>query len=146
MGDLGSITGLGRSSREGKGYPFQYSGLENSMNCIVHGVTKSRARLSDFHFTSWPREHVCLAPAPLPEALQLLQRAGPSPPTSPLSAREGLWAPCKGSAIPQSLYNPGSTPGAIPGCKILEPHVGKLRPRRGLRLPEVSVGPLQARN
>ena len=35
----------------GKGYPLQYSGLENSMDCIVHGVTKSRAQLSDFHFT-----------------------------------------------------------------------------------------------
>ena len=35
---------------EGKGYPFQYSGLENSMNCIVHGVAKSQTWLSDFHF------------------------------------------------------------------------------------------------
>ena len=34
----------------GKGYPLQYSGLENSMDCIVHGVTKSQTRLSDFHF------------------------------------------------------------------------------------------------
>ena len=49
-GDLGSIPGLGRSPGEGKGYPLQYSGLENSMDCIVHGVTKSRTRLSDFHF------------------------------------------------------------------------------------------------
>ena len=39
VGDLGSIPGLGRSPGEGKGYPFQYSGLENSMDCIVHGVT-----------------------------------------------------------------------------------------------------------
>ena len=31
-------------------YPFQYSGLENSMDCIVHGVAKSRTQLSDFHF------------------------------------------------------------------------------------------------
>ena len=37
-GDLSSIPGLGRSPREGKGYPLQYSGLENSMDCIVHGV------------------------------------------------------------------------------------------------------------
>ena len=49
MGDLGSIPGLGRSPREGKGYLLQYSGLENSMDCIVHGVTKSWTRLSDFH-------------------------------------------------------------------------------------------------
>jgi len=41
-GDLGSIPGLGRSLGEGKGYPLQYSGLENSMDCIVHGVTKSQ--------------------------------------------------------------------------------------------------------
>ena len=41
-GDLGSIPTWGRSPGEGKGYPFQYSGLENTMNCIVHGVAKSQ--------------------------------------------------------------------------------------------------------
>ena len=41
---------LGRSPGEGNGYPLQYSGLENSMDCIVHGVAKSRTPLSDFHF------------------------------------------------------------------------------------------------
>ena len=41
VGDLGSIPGLGRSSGEGKGYPIQYSGLENSMDYTVHGVTES---------------------------------------------------------------------------------------------------------
>ena len=40
-GDLGSIAGLGRTPEEGKGYPLQYSSLENSMDCIVHGVIKS---------------------------------------------------------------------------------------------------------
>ena len=49
-GDLGSIPGLERSRGEEKGYPLQYSGLENSVNCIVHGVTKSQTRLSDIHF------------------------------------------------------------------------------------------------
>ena len=49
-GDLGSIPGLGRSLGEGKSYPLQYSGLQSSMDCTVHGVTKSRTRLSDFHF------------------------------------------------------------------------------------------------
>ena len=60
VGDLGSIPGFGRSPGEGRGYPLQYSGLENSMDCIVHGVTKSQTQLSDFHFyflytlvTSW---------------------------------------------------------------------------------------------
>ena len=49
-GDLGSIPGLGRSPGEGKGYPLQYSGLENSKDYIVLGVTKSQTQLSDFHF------------------------------------------------------------------------------------------------
>ena len=49
-GDLDSIPGLGRSPGEGKGYPLQYSGLKNSMDCIVHGVIKSRTRLNHFHF------------------------------------------------------------------------------------------------
>ena len=49
-GDAGSIPGLGRSPGEGKGYPLQYSGLDNSMDCIVHGVAKSRTQLSHFHF------------------------------------------------------------------------------------------------
>ena len=48
-GDLGLILGFGRSPGEGKGYPLQYSGLENSMDCIVHGVTKSWTWLNDFH-------------------------------------------------------------------------------------------------
>ena len=39
-GDLCSIPGLGRSPGEGKDYPLQYSGLENSMDCIVHRVAK----------------------------------------------------------------------------------------------------------
>ena len=43
--------GLGRSTGEGKGYPLQYSGLENSMDCIVYGVAKSQTQLSDFHLT-----------------------------------------------------------------------------------------------
>ena len=41
-GDLGSIPGLERSPGEGKGYQLQYSGLENSTDCTVHGVAKSR--------------------------------------------------------------------------------------------------------
>ena len=51
-GDLGSIPGigLGRLTGERKGYPLQYSGLENSMDSIVHGVAKSQTWLSDFHF------------------------------------------------------------------------------------------------
>ena len=52
-GDLGSIPGSRRSPGEGKGYPLQYSDLENSMDYgEFHGVAKSRTRLSDFHFLS----------------------------------------------------------------------------------------------
>ena len=47
VGDLGSIPGLGRSPGDGKGYPIQYSGLENS---IVYWVAKCQTRLNDFHF------------------------------------------------------------------------------------------------
>ena len=55
VGDLGSIRQLGRSPREGKAYPVQCSGLENSMDrgawqATVHGVTESQIRLSHFHF------------------------------------------------------------------------------------------------
>ena len=57
LGDLGSFPGLGRSPGKGKGYPLQYSGLENSMDCIVHGVAKSHTQLSDFHF----HFHSCIA-------------------------------------------------------------------------------------
>ena len=45
VGNMGSIPGLGRSPGEGNGYPLQ----KNSMDCIVHRVTKSRTRLSNFH-------------------------------------------------------------------------------------------------
>ena len=52
VGDLGLIPGLGRSPEEAKGYPLQYSGLENSIGCILHGVAKSQTRLSNFHSLS----------------------------------------------------------------------------------------------
>ena len=48
--DLGLIPGLGRFPGEGNGCPLQYSGLENSMDGIVQGVTKSQTRMKDFHF------------------------------------------------------------------------------------------------
>ena len=55
-GDPNLIPELGRSPGEGKGYLLQYSSLENSMDCIVRGVTKSRAQLSNFHFLSFTSE------------------------------------------------------------------------------------------
>ena len=50
VGDMDSIPRLRRSPGEGNGYQLHYSGLENSMDCIVQGVTKSQTQLSDFHF------------------------------------------------------------------------------------------------
>ena len=49
---MDSVSELGKFPGEGNDYPPQYSGLENSMDCIVHGVTKSQTRLSGFHFQS----------------------------------------------------------------------------------------------
>ena len=66
VGDLGSIPGLGRSSGEGKGYPLQYSGLENSMDYIVHGISKSQTGLRNFHFHPifWASQVVLLVKNP----------------------------------------------------------------------------------
>ena len=50
VGDPSSVLGLGRSPAGGPGNPLQYSSLENSMDCLVHGVAKTRTRLGDFHF------------------------------------------------------------------------------------------------
>ena len=50
-GDVGSIPKLGRSPGEGKAYPLQYSGLEDSMDCIDHGVAKSWICVDDFDLT-----------------------------------------------------------------------------------------------
>ena len=52
-GDLSSIPGLERSPREEKGYPIQYSGLENSMDCIVHGVEKSQKHFMPKHLKAF---------------------------------------------------------------------------------------------
>ena len=61
VGDLDLIPELGRSPGERKVYPLQYLGLENSINCIVHGVTNSGTWLKKFHFTP-PLEmcHLCM--------------------------------------------------------------------------------------
>ena len=61
-GDLGLIPGLGRSSGKGKGYPLQYSGLENSLDCIVHGVAKSQTWLSNFHLHSFQKLWAVMVP------------------------------------------------------------------------------------
>ena len=60
-GDLGSTSGLGRSPGKEKDYPLQYSGLENSMDCTVHGVAKSWTHLRDFHSDSDTNFKVCIS-------------------------------------------------------------------------------------
>ena len=55
--DLSLIPGLGRSPGEGEGYPLQYYGLENFMDCIVHGISKSWTQLSDLHTYTHTHTH-----------------------------------------------------------------------------------------
>ena len=63
-GDLGLAPGLGRCPGEGNSHWLHYSGLENCMDCLVHGVPKSRTWLSDFHSSfriiNIDIEHTCM--------------------------------------------------------------------------------------
>ena len=70
VGDLDLIPGLKRSPGEGKGYPLQYSGLEKSMDCTIHGVAKSQTRLSNFH--SHPSPLVMISLLSMSEGLFVL--------------------------------------------------------------------------
>ena len=67
VGDPDLIPRLGRSPGEGNGFPLQYSGLENSMDYIVHGVPKSWTWLSDFHF------HISYLNYPVPHGMLTLK-------------------------------------------------------------------------
>ena len=58
VGDLDLIPGLGRSPEEGKGYPLQYSGLDNSMDCIVHGVVESDMTERLSQLSLWSNSHI----------------------------------------------------------------------------------------
>ena len=86
VGDLGSISGLGKSLREAKVYSLQYSGLENSMDCIVHEHTKSQTRLNDFHFqaicllrTVFPNPHLWLSNPELLDTMWSMWRVSSGP-------------------------------------------------------------------
>ena len=87
-GDPCSFPGLGRSPGEGKGYPLQYSGLENSMECIVHGVAKSWTGRSDFHFHLWINSHDNRGDG----------KGSPHPKIQVLDLRM-MWHPCKWKRI-----------------------------------------------
>ena len=69
-GAPGLIPELEKAPGEGRGYPLQYSGLENYMDCIVHGVVKSWTRPSDFHFHFFPT----LSQKPLTRSRQPLSK------------------------------------------------------------------------
>ena len=89
-GDPGLIPGLGRSTGEGIVYPLQSSGLENSIDCIVHRVVKSQTRLNDFHFYfSWCSKvyHSWLQWGKRTKE-KMLTTLGASSPTSPCSTLE----------------------------------------------------------
>ena len=82
-GDVGPIPGLGRSPGEGKGYPLQYSGLENSMDCIAHGVAKSQTQLSNFHCHEVPSTRNVSSRMEHPLSLHLAMTTAPLiPPNS----------------------------------------------------------------
>jgi len=109
VGDLGSIPRLGRSPGEGTSYPFQYSGLENSKDCIVQGVKKGLTRLSVFHFMNdkmkWSHSVVSDSLRPIGHQ---------APPSMGFSRREywsGLPFPSSGNFPTQGL-NPG-----LPHCR-----------------------------
>ena len=100
-GDPGSIPGLGRSPGEVIRYPIQYSGLENSMDCIVHGVSKSWTQLSNFHslISAWTALPVCMAGP----ALLLIPYVRPSQGGLPSRIARFLQATC-------SFPSPGRLP------------------------------------
>ena len=86
-GDPGSIPGSGISGGEGIGYPLQYSGLGNSMDCIFHGVAKRRTRLSTFHLQGVAGAHHLIGWRPdgnegltLPKRIPPVASAGASAP------------------------------------------------------------------
>ena len=60
-GDLGSIPGLGRYPREENGYSLQYSGLETSMDCIVHRVAKSQTQLKQLSSSRYADDTTLMA-------------------------------------------------------------------------------------
>ena len=97
--DLSLIPGLGRSPGERNSYPLQYSGLENSMDCIVHVVAKSQIRPVDFHSPTrskaFTKEPCSLQPGPaLPNRVNQVVCLLPS------------WVPARSTHRPQATTLP----------------------------------------
>ena len=118
-GDLSLIPGLGRSPGEGKGYPFQYSGLENSFGCIIHGVTKSQTQLRDFemyshHFTQGIACGCCLSLCRAWHFCDFMDCRPPGSSVHGISQERILeWVAIsfpRGSSSPRDLPDPGIKP------------------------------------
>ena len=78
-GDHGSSPGSGRSTGEGKGYPFQYSGLENSVDCIVRWVAKELDMTEQLSLSSVQFIHSVVSDSLRPHELQYARPPCPSP-------------------------------------------------------------------
>ena len=121
VGDLGSVPGLGRSPGGGNSYPLQYSGLESSMDCIVHGVAKSRTWLSNFQFCinkmrypSWPPHctlHVSRGSSQPRDWTQLSHIAGRFFTSWATSKAQEYWSG-QPTPSPAGLPNPGIEPAS----------------------------------
>ena len=145
----GSISGLGRSPGEGMGYPLQYSGLENSMDCIVHGVAKSWTRLSGSHFTYGSLLFLGAQPGPCSGEYSSLGVSGEdgtaellspwgasdvapkgamslSGATSPKGSVSGRRGQCSVPAVPsRTRFECASSPLSFPqACSIRDPNSG----------------------
>ena len=121
-GDPGSIPGSGRSAGGGKGCPLQHSGLENSTDRIVHGVPKSRTRLSDFQpHLIYASKHLLRFTSVFPSSLSVVSRS---------VASDSLWPH---GLLPTRLLRPRGSPGKRPGldCHFL---LQGISPTGGLNL------------
>ena len=134
-GNLGSIPGLGRSPGEGKDYPLQYSGLENSMDSIVHGVAKSRTQLSHFHLSS-SNTPVGIIKWPLRTINQLLmERAGCSTYTQGVRRKETRHQQSSRTFLHSTECPPArvSPRASTPASPVRRPVQKKNKP--GIRMP-----------
>ena len=114
-GDLGSVAGLERSPGEGKGYPLQYSGLENSTDRIVPGVAKGGTGLSDFHLHCLPLgagAQPSARKSPLPTPVPPTHTPAPHCTSQPAQGRTG-WPQAPSSANKQHFL---PFPGPPPRC------------------------------
>ena len=116
-GDLGSIPGLGKSLGEGKGYPLQHSGLENSMDCIVHGVAKSQTEQLSLSLSTYSLDLVSRTCSTHPfEIICLLL-----PQATPWGKRKSEPAQsCPTLCEPVDCSPPGSSIHGILQARILE--------------------------